>query len=296
MLYQAVHITTYRYEAAVSHCLSEAHLIPRSFPGQRVLDAKIEVDPAPTTLVNRTDYYGNDVSTFSIFKRHDRFVVKSTSFVEVEPRATGHLPQLTWEEARAHLTAHPGLDSLAAYEFVFDSPFVAASPELRAYGAPSFAPGVPLADAVTDLSRRIHAEFSYKPKSTSIDVPLQEVLQRRRGVCQDFAHVMIGVVRSYHLAARYVSGYLRSGAKFLGSEASHAWVSVFIPGYGWLDLDPTNNVLPSDGHLTVAWGRDYGDVTPVKGISLGGGGQTVEVEVRVVPASFEESPSLEPTA
>jgi transglutaminase-like putative cysteine protease len=288
MRYQATHVTTYRYEAAVAHCLSEAHLIPRSFPGQRVVEAKVEVDPLPAQRMHRVDYYGNDVDTFSIFQRHDQFTVTSTSIVDVDPRVPGNFPTMSWEEARAYLTLHPTLESLAAYEFVYDSPFVAASPELRAYGAASFTPGVPLAQAVTDLSRRIHAEFSYKPKSTSIDIPLQEVLQRRRGVCQDFAHVMIGVVRSYHLAARYVSGYLRSGAKFLGAEASHAWVSVFIPGYGWLDLDPTNNVLPSDGHLTVAWGRDYGDVTPVKGVSLGGGGQTVEVEVRVVPIPAQE--------
>ncbi|MEO5924358.1 MAG: transglutaminase family protein [Bryobacteraceae bacterium] len=284
MRYKAEHITTYSYQAAVAHCLSEAHLIPRTFTGQRVIEAKVDVTPNPATSVRRTDYYGNAVDTFSIFERHDKFIVKSTSIVDVDAKSFSALPTISWEDARAYLTAHPTLESLAAYEFVFDSPFVAASPALRAYGAPSFAKGVPLADAVIDLSQRIHAQFSYKPKSTSIDVPLQEVLVRRRGVCQDFAHVMIGVVRSYHLAARYVSGYLRSGAKFLGAEASHAWVSVFIPGHGWLDLDPTNNVLPSDGHVTVAWGRDYGDVTPVKGISLGGGGQTVEVAVRVVPA------------
>jgi transglutaminase-like putative cysteine protease len=284
MRYKTVHVTTYSYEAAVAHCLSEAHLIPRSFAGQQVLEANIEVAPKPAVMAHRTDYYGNDVATFSIFERHDRFVVKATCLVDVEPKTAEVLPRLTWEEARAFLTLHPDLESLAAYEFVFDSPFVVASPALAAFGAASFAAGVPLVDAVADLSRRIHSEFSYKPKSTTIDEPLEDVLRRRRGVCQDFAHVMIGVLRSYHLAARYVSGYLRSGTKFLGGEASHAWVSVFIPGHGWLDLDPTNNVLPSDGHVTVAWGRDYGDVTPVKGISLGGGGQTVDVEVHVVAA------------
>jgi transglutaminase-like putative cysteine protease len=200
----------------------------------------------------------------------------------VEPTSSTDLPNLLWEEARAYLSLNPDEESLAAFEFVFDSPYVAASPQLAAYGAASFIPGTPLVDAVIGLSQRIHREFSYKPKSTSIDMPLEEVLKRRRGVCQDFAHIMIGVIRSYHLAARYVSGYLRSGKDFLGSEASHAWVSVFIPGYGWLDLDPTNNVIPSGGHLTLSWGRDYGDVTPVKGISLGGGGQTVDVDVRVV--------------
>jgi transglutaminase-like putative cysteine protease len=283
MRYQAVHLTTYRYESPVAQCLSEVRLIPRSFPGQTVLDTKLEIEPAPAVIGRRTDYYGNDVAAFSIFNTHDCFTVKATSIVDVQPLPAGDLPQITWEQARAHLSLNPDEGSLGAFEFVFDSPFVAASPFLAAYGAPNFATGVPLVDAVTGLSRRIHAEFTYKPKSTSIDVPLHEVLQRRRGVCQDFAHVMIGVIRSYRLAARYVSGYLRSGDEFLGSEASHAWVSVFIPGHGWLDLDPTNDVVPGEGHVTLAWGRDYGDVTPVKGVSLGGGGQTVDVDVRVTP-------------
>jgi transglutaminase-like putative cysteine protease len=285
MRYQAVHTTTYRYEEPVAQCLSEARLIPRTFPGQTVVDTKLEIEPEPAVMERHVDYYGNDVAAFSIFKTHDRFTVKATSIVDVEPVPAGDLPKITWEQARAHLSLNPDEVSLAAFEFVFDSPFVAASSFLAAYGAANFAPGVPLVEAVTSLSHRIHSEFSYKPKSTSIDMPLHEVLQRRRGVCQDFAHVMIGVIRSYHLAARYVSGYLRSGAEFLGSEASHAWVSVFIPGHGWLDLDPTNDVIPGEGHVTLAWGRDYGDVTPVKGVSLGGGGQTVDVDVRVTPVA-----------
>lgn len=285
MRYHSVHVTTYRYEEPVAQCLSEAHLTPRSFPGQRVLEADIEVTPAPAVMERRTDYYGNEVATFSIFQTHDRFTVKATSLVEVEPVIMEAVAEPSWESARAYLKLNPDQESLAAYEFVFDSPFVAASRELAEYGAPSFLPNRPLTEAVAELSSRIHADFSYKPKSTSIDIPLHEVLRSRHGVCQDFAHVMIGVVRSYHLAARYVSGYLKSGTKFLGSEASHAWVSVYIPGQGWMDLDPTNNVQPSGGHVTVAWGRDYGDVTPVKGISLGGGGQTVDVDVRVVQVS-----------
>ena len=138
-------------------------------------------------------------------------------------------------------------------------------------------------DVVLDLSERIHSDFKYKPLSTSIDIPLVEVLRNRRGVCQDFAHVMIGALRSHRLAARYVSGYVRTGGEYQGAQASHAWVSVFFPGTGWLDFDPTNDVMPSEGHITLAWGRDYGDVTPVKGITLGGRGQTVEVEVYVKP-------------
>jgi transglutaminase-like putative cysteine protease len=166
---------------------------------------------------------------------------------------------------------------------VFDSPFVAALPQLKEYGALSLRPGAPLAEAAIDLSRRIHRDFRYAPRTTTIETPLSEVLQRRGGVCQDFSHVMIGVLRSYGIAARYVSGYLRSGAHYTGADASHAWVSAYIPEWGWLDLDPTNDVIPSDGHVTVAWGRDYGDVTPVKGVSLGGGEQRVHVAVRVQP-------------
>jgi transglutaminase-like putative cysteine protease len=283
MRYKAVHTTTYRYEEPVGQCLSETHLTPRSYPGQLVVDSKIEVEPKPAVIQTHRDYYGNEVSMFGIFKTHDELVVTATSIIEVEPPSAKPLPAISWEDARTHLQKHPDPDSLAAYEFTFDSPFIAASAQFIEYGAATFKPGRALAEAVIELSTRIYKEFTYKPKSTSIDMPLAEVLKRRQGVCQDFAHVMIGVLRSYRLAARYVSGYLRSGAQFTGAEASHAWLSVYIPGYGWLDLDPTNNVLPKEGHVTVAWGRDYGDVTPVKGISLGGGGQAVLVAVRVDP-------------
>ena len=190
---------------------------------------------------------------------------------------------IPWEAIRDQIAQQPDPALLEAYEFVFDSPYVPWAPELADYARPSFAPGRPLVDAVTELSHRIHTEFRYQPQSTSIDMPLLEVLGNRRGVCQDFAHVMIGALRSLRLPARYVSGYLRSGAAYQGADASHAWVSVFLPVTGWLDFDPTNDLRPSDGHVTLGWGRDYGDVTPVKGIALGGGEQIVEVEVRVEP-------------
>jgi len=151
------------------------------------------------------------------------------------------------------------------------------------YARPVFAPGRPLVESLRELQHRINGEFEYKPQSTEIGVPLQEVLEKRHGVCQDFAHVMIGALRSAGLAARYVSGYLRSGKDVQGAEASHAWVSAYVPGVGWVDFDPTNDVMPTDGHVTVGWGRDYGDVTPLKGVALGGGGQTVDVEVHVAP-------------
>ena len=283
MLYQATHITNYKYEEPVAQCLSEARLTPRTSPRQRVLETKLEVHPEPAVMERRKDYFGNHVATFSVFRTHDHFSATATSIVEVDPRRETVFPEISWEQAQSDLALHADDASLTAYEFVFDSPFVAASPELADYARSSFPVGRPLAEAVQELSYRVHKEFLYKPKSTSIEMPLHEVLEQRRGVCQDFAHIMIGALRSLHLSARYVSGYLRSGADVQGAEASHAWVSAFIPGYGWLDLDPTNDVIPTDGHITLAWGRDYGDVAPVKGISLGGGKQTVEVEVRVTP-------------
>jgi len=188
-----------------------------------------------------------------------------------------------WEEVCGLLAVPLNPDSIAASEFIFDSPYISALKELCEYARPSFTPGRPLLAAAQELTRRIHDEFKYQPKSTSIDTPLLDVLQNRRGVCQDFAHLMIGALRSLRLAARYVSGYIRSGPRFQGAAASHAWVSVFDPQNGWTGFDPTNNMMTSDAHITLAWGRDYSDVTPVKGLTLGGGGQTVEVEVRVQP-------------
>jgi transglutaminase-like putative cysteine protease len=194
--------------------------------------------------------------------------------------AAGLACGVAWETARDLLAAYPDAAALEAFGFVFESPLVAPYRELADFAAPSFAPGRPLVEAARELTSRIHSEFTYRPQSTSVDMPLLDAFQKRCGVCQDFSHIMIGALRSLRLAARYVSGYLRSGTKYQGAEASHAWVSVFVPGAGWLDFDPTNDIMPADGHITVAWGRDYGDVTPVKGIALGGGKQVVEVAVR----------------
>lgn len=283
MHYRATHLTRYTYEHPVSQCVSEARLTPRTLPGQKLLESGVSIEPSPDVLERRFDYFGNEVVAFSIFHQHESFVTTSSSLVEVNPQPRATLPAISWEEARDHLTAHPDDDSLVAYEFTFDSPFVATGPELEKYARPTFSPGRKLVDAVQELSHRIYKEFLYRPKATTIDMPLIEVLEKRQGVCQDFTHVMIGALRSLRLSARYVSGYLKSGSKYQGAEASHAWVSAFIPGFGWLDLDPTNDMIPGEGHITLALGRDYADVTPVKGIALGGGSQTVEVEVRVVP-------------
>jgi transglutaminase-like putative cysteine protease len=283
VLYRTNHITRYLYEEPVSQCFNELRLTPRPSAYQRVHETKINLDPEPAETYSRKDYFGNDVTTFAIFQMHDCFTATVTSLVEVLPHQPELVVSLPWEEARDMLATQPDAASLEASEYIFDSPYVTAGRELAEYARPTFAAGRPLFDAVQELSHRIHTEFTYKPKSTTIDTPLLDVLRKRSGVCQDFAHIMIGALRSLHLAARYVSGYLRSGVNYVGAESSHAWVSVFVPGSGWLSFDPTNDVAPGEGHVTLAYGRDYGDVTPVKGIALGGGGQNVEVEVRVQP-------------
>jgi transglutaminase-like putative cysteine protease len=285
--YRVIHATRYSYQFEVSQCLSEARITPRPLPSQRVLETSVAIRPEAANQQSRVDYFGNAVTSFSLFEPHARLEVVADSVVEIEDAhpqgAEAEWPSIAWEEAARRIEAPSDEAAIEASEFLYDSPYVAAAPKLAAYAAISLTPGRPLAEAARDLSARIHSGFQYKPKATSIDMPLLDVFDLRRGVCQDFAHIMIGALRSSGLAARYVSGYLRSGANLQGSEASHAWVSVYIPGYGWLDLDPTNNVVPSTGHVTVAWGRDFGDVTPVKGVALGGGKHTIKVEVSVRP-------------
>jgi transglutaminase-like putative cysteine protease len=288
MRYRATHTTVYRYDATVSQCQSEVRLTPRALPWQSLIESRIQATPGAASTEAHKDYFGNDVTTFTILESHDRFVVEATSVVEVQPRSTPS-GDMAWEEARHELALHARPDTLEAFEYVFDSPFVAAAAELATYARPGFAKGRGLLEAIDELSHRIHSDFKYQPNATAIDTPLLETLKTRRGVCQDFSHVMIGALRSLGLAARYVSGYLRSGADYQGAEASHAWVSVYLPGSGWVDIDPTNDVRPATGHVTLGWGRDYGDVTPVKGIALGGGHHLVEVEVRVEPIDGEPS-------
>jgi len=283
MLYRITHATRYAYPSPVTQCFNEARLTPRALPGQQVREHSLQINPFPAFLQNRRDYFGNEVATFAVFEKHDRFAATASSVVEVGPQTRKIVSSPRWEEVRRLLAQPLDTDSIAASEFIFDSPYISSLAELREYARPTFAPGRPLLSALEELTRRIHDEFKYQPKITSIDTPILEVLHKRQGVCQDFAHLMIGALRSLRLSARYVSGYIRSSPRFQGAAASHAWVSVFDPQNGWLSFDPTNNLMVSDAHITLAWGRDYGDVTPVKGLTLGGGGQSVQVEVRVEP-------------
>lgn len=284
MTYRATHITTYTYSEPVSICHNEVHLRPRSGYRQTLIDSSITVLPDPGHLFSRTDYFGNETTFFSIHEPHSRLIISADSMVEVRP-ATVVDPEATpaWEDVRAEVRAHRGAAALEAFQFVFPSQYVKAGPKFASFAEPSFPAGRPLLKGLMDLSHRIFTQFRYDPRATTVATPVDEVLQARHGVCQDFAHVMIGALRAIGLPARYVSGYLRSNPNLVGAEESHAWVSAYCPGHGWLDIDPTNNLLPSEAHITLAWGRDYGDVTPVRGVALGGGEQLISVRVRVAP-------------
>jgi transglutaminase-like putative cysteine protease len=288
MVYRVRHTTTYTYSAPVSVCYNELRLRPRDGRQQSCAFHELLVFPRPTVFSQVVDYFGNSVTFFTLQESHQALTMTANSRVTLTP---ARLPPVAatppWEEVRDGLRDGRGGPDLEAYQCVFDSPYVATTPELQAYALPSFPPGRPLLDAVRDLTGRIYGDFTYTPRATAIHTPLQEVLQDRRGVCQDFAHVQIGCLRALGLAARYVSGYLVTPARLpaSGAQASHAWVAVYCPGYGWIDIDPTNNVFPAAAHITLAYGRDYGDVSPIKGVFFGGGEHTMDVAVDVMPGS-----------
>jgi len=281
MLFQVTHTTLYAYESAVSHSLNEVRLIPAALTGQNVEKSEIRVQPEPAFMHSRTDYYGNSVTSFEIYEKHAALEIAAESVVNVTLKPAEPLPSITWNEANKAIAAQADNATIEASEFIYNSPHVTVTPQLSEYARQTFVPDRPLVETIQELTHRIHEDFKYRPQSWSVSTPLADVMRHRRGVCQDFAHVMIGAIRSQRLAARYVSGYVRPGPKVQGAQASHAWVSVFFPGSGWMCFDPTNDLMVSDNHITLAWGRDYADVTPVKGISLGGGSQTVKVEVYV---------------
>lgn len=288
MLLRATHTTTYLYSEPVSICHTEVHLAPRLSERQRLIEHELIIRPEPADVDERLDYFGNPVTFFCLSEPHETLTITSRSIVEV----AGEAPPLIgisppWQEVCDQIRRRDTLDALAACEFIFESPLIQLGPEFAAYAAKSFTVGRPLLEAALDLSHRIFTEFEYDPRATTVTTPVREVLKSKHGVCQDFAHFFIACLRSLGLPARYVSGYLRSGPNSVGAEASHAWAAVFCPGCGWFDFDPTNDVMPTNGHVTVAWGRDYSDVTPVKGVALGGGEQLINVAVEVVPVPAE---------
>lgn len=293
MTFRVVHTTRYRYSQPVTLCHNEAHLRPRTCPGQVCRDSRVEIQPLPALWHERTDFFGNAVTYFAVEEPHELLSVTATSVVDVQPPAVRQLDaSCAWDTVAAQLMTDIGPTALSARQMILDSPMVTASAELVAYAQPSFPPGRPLLAAVFDLSQRIHRGFSYDPATTTVATPLTEVLAQQRGVCQDFAHLAIGCLRSLGVPARYVSGYLQSvpppgQPRLQGADMSHAWFAVFEPALGWVDFDPTNDQIVNDQHVTTAWGRDYSDVTPLKGVIFGGGTHTLEVAVDMTPDGSE---------
>jgi transglutaminase-like putative cysteine protease len=270
--YRVVHRTEYLYDSEVSSSYGELYLLPRDVPGQVCTSSKVLIEPEPHDFRERSDFYGNRVAYFSVLEAHTRLAVTAESTVDVTRPANvpGPVDQ-PWEMVRERLRLDPTVDAVSIYDFQFDSPKVTVSPAVATYAAGSFPTGRPLTEALTELTSRIHADFEYAPGATSVRTTLSELLQRRKGVCQDFAHLAIGCLRALGLAARYVSGYVETlpppgRARLVGADVSHAWASVFVPDAGWVDFDPTNNRFVSDRYVTNAYGRDYGDVSPLKGI------------------------------
>lgn len=294
MIYRVSHLTEYVYRAPVSSSHHQLHLLPRSHRYQVNRWEELSIDPAPARQHDRLDYFGNRTTHLEIQEPHRRLAVLCRSEIEMVPQPMP-LPVLSpaWETVRDRVRHDLAPDQLEAYEFAFASPYVQVSPGIADFAAKSFAPGRPIAEAAIDLMHRIHADFVYDSTATNVSTPVDEVLAHRRGVCQDFAHLGLSCLRVMGLPGRYVSGYLVTALpgqrRVVGADASHAWLQAYCPGVGWLDLDPTNDVVPSGRHITVAYGRDFGDVTPLQGVILGGGRHSLRVVVDVAPLKHDGS-------
>ncbi|QRX84548.1 transglutaminase family protein [Glaciimonas sp. PAMC28666] len=291
--FRVVHETRYTYQSLVTLSQQYLHLTPRTFRYQQIESHRIGIEPREEDGSEGRDYFGNITRQIAITAPHKVLSVHAESIVVLKPRYTLAQIQgtLAWENLRDSVRHDKSDAALDACRYLFSSPHVQFSPELEQYARLSYTVGRPLIDAALSLTQRIFDDFEFDDKATEISTPLDEVLKGRRGVCQDFAQLMIGCLRSLGLPARYVSGYILTHPpagqpRMIGADASHAWVSVFCPELGWIDFDPTNRCLVQSEHITLGWGRDFSDVTPMRGIVLGGGEQTLDVEVTVTPLSW----------
>lgn len=299
MLLNITHQTAYNYATPVKTAQHMVHLKPLHDGLQQVLRHSLTVTPTPAQQHETTDVYGNTRIFVSLPKTHEKLTVRAESLVSTCPVAA---PQasLPWEQVRERMRYHRDAEWDAANEFVFASPYVPRHDDFLAYARPSFGPGRPLWQAAWELMARIHADFDYETEATDVSTPALEALALRKGVCQDFAHIMLGCLRSLALPARYVSGYLLTHPppgrpRLVGADASHAWVSVYLPGADgdagqWADLDPTNDRMPGEDYVRLATGRDYSDVSPIRGVIHGGADHTLKVAVTVAPMPAAEAP------
>jgi transglutaminase-like putative cysteine protease len=292
MRYQVEHRTIYRYDIPVIQSQQLLHMMPRETPYQKSVSYTLVCEPQPAEQSRRLDFFGNHNDYVTILIPHQSLQIISSFQVDVQPRPTmmtfNQSP--AWEQVQSILQLQ-STQHLAAMRYVYSTLKVKSSEALASFGRQCFTPQRPLLEAAMALTQQIYQEFEFDQQATDVATPLDDVLKGKRGVCQDFAHLMIGAMRSLGLACRYVSGYIlthpaEGKPRLLGADASHAWVSVYCPVYGWVDFDPTNNCLVQHEHITVAWGRDFSDVSPMRGVVLGGGKQKLDVSVTVTPLEY----------
>ena len=289
MEYRITHTTAYEYEQPVAVSHHAARFQPKQNAVQSVTDLALDISPRPALIRTRADYFGNEVSTFTIQEIHQRMEVTARSRVRVFAALPVALNcSQSWRMVRERFRDPVSPADVLPYEFCLDSPLVVATQHRADYASESFPDDTPILVGASDLTRRIFSDFKYDPRATTVATPLREVWEKRRGVCQDFAHVAVSCLRSLGLPARYVSGYLSTRPpagkpRLVGADATHAWFAVYCPLSGWVDFDPTNNLIPIDEHITVAVGRDFSDVSPLSGVLSGGGEHEVDVSVDVEP-------------
>lgn len=295
MVFQISHTTSYKYNSGVTFCHNIATLKPKNTIGQTLLDYSLEISPKPTEISEKIDFFGNVITRFSIQERHKELKVTARSKVLRDYKLQ---PDIYQSEEGQNITLVQALselksiqpDILEVRQFILESILIARiSPEIKAYAHVSFKPNRPIFEAAYELMQRIYADFEFDSEFTNVATPIHDVIKEKKGVCQDFAQIAIACLRSVGLPARYISGYIETlpppgKEKLIGADASHAWFSVFIPKFGWVDFDPTNNQLPKDQHITVSWGRDYYDVPPLKGVIYSTGSNKMKVSVDIRPA------------
>ena len=286
------HITEYSYSEQVVFCHNIATIKPRISPGQNLLEYNIDIKPQPADFSERVDFFGNNITRFSIQKGHKKLSVTSTCKISREYTAiknsftSPECVDITLEQALLSLkSANPA--NFEAQQFILDSILIRNSKlNIKEYALVSFKPKRSVFEAANELMQRIFTDFDFVSGFTNVSTPLDVVMEEKKGVCQDFAQIAIACIRSIGLPARYISGYIETlpppgKPKLVGADASHAWFAVFIPGFGWVDFDPTNNTIPENQHIVVGWGRDYYDVPPLKGVIYSSGGSKLKVSVDI---------------
>lgn len=289
--YHVIHETLYRYAAPVSLSQHLLHLTPRDWDFQRLAHFQLDISPDPASLQSHDDWFGNPATWLALRQPHDRLRLIAASTVDVLPRPAAWREAVgaPWETVAARIAAFPAAAPLDAQECALPTAQTPALDDIRRWALTSFTPGRPLLDATRDLMHRLHADFAFDPKASTVATPVSETFRKKRGVCQDFAHLMLSALRALGLAARYMSGYILTHPapgkpRLIGADASHAWVALWCPENGWVGFDPTNNLQPDLEHVILGWGRDFHDVSPMRGVILGGASHEVEVQVTMMPA------------